>query len=75
VPFGGQGNRELIDRASSDKQLVGQGKEAYSSWGIQATASAGVGETKSDKRPEVRSRTPVDNCRGASGLERGTRPL
>jgi hypothetical protein len=54
-----------------------RGKDAHRRRGNQATASrdVGVGETGGNKTPGARVGTPVDNGRGACGLERGARFL
>ena len=39
----------------------------------QPRESVGVGETEGERRSPARQGTPVDNCKGASGLERGAR--
>jgi len=42
---------------------------------LRLVRDVGVGETGRKKAREVHSRRSVDNCRGASGLERDARSL
>jgi hypothetical protein len=66
--------RSSASRESGMSASAG-GKDDHSSRGKSATRAAarGVAETGGERRREARSRTPVDNGKGASGLERGTR--
>lgn len=65
-----QGDREVAPSGA-------RGKEAHSRRGKRATAPKGVGvqETAGDKASLGSSGGLVDNCKGASGLERGQRDL
>jgi hypothetical protein len=65
-----QGDREVAPSGAAERKLIAVGGN-----GQPRRKVAGVLETVGDKAPLGSSGGLVDNCKGASGLERGQRDL